>query len=327
MDILEKEVLDEAKNIEFHYDKEGSLFEIYDQLLKTYCYPIRGLDQYNLILGTGYEERYWKWKRIQEAKKNRGEETTPAKKETIDHTCVARKLVELVDDPDIASTKNINQPSENLVREVIQNRPYHFYLDVCEQLYYALSDVQQEEGIREEVDTKKDQDFIETMYDFTQYLLYMERLSEEEIKGKLAGALKGLEEQMERNLPKYLRLLALDEVSILMFNEHAVKVEEQEEYIEEAVEQMRMATDVMRDFTDTVNEVYVAFSELMYGVIFEKTNGNVEDMKELLKTEMEQTKQILQIEKKGDQEQLGQRIFHFVSRKEEDTLYQIISTM
>ncbi len=327
MDILGKEVLDGAKNIEFNYNKEGSLFDIYDQLLKTYCYPIRGLDQYNQILGSGYEERYWRWKRIQEAKKNRGEETKQKKKETQDYIGVARKLVELVDDPDIASTKNINQPSENLVRELIIRRPYHFYLDLCQLLY----DVCLESTPKEEKDSgqesSKDQDFIETLYDFTQYVLYMERLTEEEIKGELFEVLKELAEQVKNSFPKYLRLLVLDEISILLFNEHAVKVEEQEEYKQEAKEQIRKATDMVADFTDTVNEVYVAFAQLMYHVIFDRTNGNEQEIRALLKEEIEQTKKILKIENKENEEQLGCRIFCVQPRTQEDELYRTISSL
>lgn len=330
LDILGKELLDEAKNIEFHYNKEGSLYEIYDQLLKTYCYPIRGLDQYNLILGSGYEERYWKWKRIQEAKKKRESDQVQLdaqQEEEIDYKKLAKKLVDLVDDAAISSTKNINQPSENLVRELILRHPYHFYLDVCEQLYYALIDQNTKEELIGSLDTTTDQDFIETMYDFTKFVLYMERLTQEDIEGELSEALKELAAQVRNNLPKYLSLLMLDEISILMFNERAVKVEEQEEYRKEASDQIRKAVDIMTDFTDTVNEVYVAFSELMYGVIFDRAKGNEEKMTSLLKSEIEQTKKILKIEKKENQEQLGCRIFCVQERTQEDTLYQVIASM
>lgn len=327
MDILGKEVLDGAKNIEFNYNKEGSLFDIYDQLLKTYCYPIRGLDQYNQILGSGYEERYWRWKRIQEAKKNRGEETKQATKETMDYKCVARKLVELVDDPDIASTKNINQPSENLVRELILRRPYHFYLDLCQLLYDVCLESTKKEKKDSGQESSKDQDFIETLYDFTQYVLYMERLTEEEIRGELFEALKELAEQVKNSFPKYLRLLVLDEISILLFNEHAVKVEEQEEYKQEAQDQIRKAADMVADFTDTVNEVYVAFAQLMYRVISDRANGNEQEISSILKEEIEQTKKILKIENKANNEQLGSRIFCVQPRTKEDALYQVIASM
>ncbi len=324
-EILGKELLDDAKNVEFSYNKNGSLYEIYDQLLETYCYPIRGMDQYNLMLGTGHEERYWKWKRIEEAKKKRGQ-IKEERKET-DYKSVAKRFIDLVDDAAVSSTKKINLPSENLTREAIGCRSRHFYLDLCEQLYYSLADKTQKDEIVDFMKAEKDQDFIETMYDFTHYLLNMERVSEEAVKVELSEALKELVMETKKCIPKYLRLLILDEISILMFNEYAVKIEEQEEYINEAIELLRQAADIMADFTDTVNEVYVGFSELLYRVIFDKTEGNVQDMIALLKVEIENTKQILKIEKKEDCEQLGYRIFSADVRKEDDTLYQTICAL
>ena len=316
--VLEDNIDEKVKDVNLVYDENKDIREVFEELVTRYCFPPKGVEEFNKILGTTHEECFWKMKLIEVTNLKKG--IKPAEK--VRHTM--EELINDVDDPQ--ANKLFNTSSENLMRDETESHFRYMYLDILQGLYYTLKCKEEKDAFAEHFE--KEQMFslvmTEIIYDYIDDILYADRLTQDNINVDLKESISTVVETVRNCGSLYERLFLLYEAGILMWHRRAIKIEEREAYIEEALERMEQGADVVSDLLYTLQETYEIFSEMLYAVLYKKNEGDHSKITAILKEEIEKLKEELQITEEDGFDKLNISIYGKAPRTEENDLYKAV---
>ena len=317
--VLEENIDEKVKDLNLVYDENKDLRGAFEDLIARYCFQPKGVEEFNKILGTSHEDCFWKMKLIEVTNRKKGIEPAPKEKHTME---------ELINDVDVPGSKKLfNTPSENLMRGEAYAHYKYLYLDIIQGLYYTLASDDAEFAEKFEAEEKYSPVLTETVYDFIDDILYMDRLTADNLKNELADGIKSVTEKVRECQALYERDFFLYIAGVLMWHSHSIKIEERENYVEEAIERIAQGEDVANELLSTLQETYVIFAEMLYAVLYKKTEGDHAKMVEILKAEIQTSKEELQITEENGFDKLHESVYRKAPRTEENDLYKAVKAV
>ena len=348
--ILKDDINEKINELEYVFDDGMSIKEIFAALIARYCHPVRRFDQFNKLLGAGYEERYWITKGIErEARKRACEEAilAPTEEKFTEEGLEGKKFIDLVDDYVIRNSKDCNTPCENIVREIILSKVIYFYMDVITGLYSSLSD---------EIKNAK-VDFKREVKDFMAYVFDEDEFCDMEMTDDVKAEIIKFAEVLKDGRSEFINNYLLEETSSLLYDRHCLYMEEKamntninvvtgERFIDteyddeaageseenkdlsaenegnadaekdpkaEAMELLERSRIILSDLLYVTDSTYTAFVELTYFGLYKLTDGNKEEMLKILEKDIEKTKKDLALEEKDGVIYLKEKAFKCVS--------------
>ena len=277
--ILKDDINENLKELEYVIDEGITVKGLFSALVARYCHPIRRFDQFNNLLGAGYDERYWKVKGLERAaRKKAGESLTliPTDKPFEEDTLEGKKYIDLVDDYVIRNSKDCNTPCENKIRDIIMSHAMYFYMDVITGVYASIK----EECEEKNVDFKRD------ALDFTAYIFDEELCKDVEITDEIKEDIVNLINVLKNGRSQFINNYILEDAAMLVFDRHALDVDECKND-NEVIELLKKSYVVLSDLIHASDSTYTAMVELLYFGLHKITDGNKDEMLKLLEEDIQ----------------------------------------